>query len=308
LEHYYAHGKLLLTGEYVVLDGAKALALPTKLGQRLIVAEKECDKFNSWTAYLPNGKVWFKEYLCLDTPQQKDTFLNNIFDSIVSHISNDDKKERLYAGGYAFETILEFEPEWGLGSSSTLVSLLSQWSSVDPYQLLADSFGGSGYDIASATAHEPIYFQKLENSNRTSVANFNPKFKDSLYFIFLGIKQNSREGIRMYKSLEFGSRCIAVDTISSIADTIVSCENIEQFNYVLIQHETTIATLLSMPTVQATLFDDYSYGLIKSLGAWGGDFIMATSRASLEDTTAYFKSKGFAKIFNYSELILQKKS
>ncbi|MEM0993828.1 MAG: GHMP kinase, partial [Bacteroidota bacterium] len=32
---YYAHGKLLLTGEYAVLDGAVALAVPSKLGQRL---------------------------------------------------------------------------------------------------------------------------------------------------------------------------------------------------------------------------------------------------------------------------------
>ena len=30
---FYSNGKLLITGEYVVLDGAKALALPTKFGQ-----------------------------------------------------------------------------------------------------------------------------------------------------------------------------------------------------------------------------------------------------------------------------------
>ena len=32
---FYSNGKLLITGEYVVLDGAKALALPTKYGQNL---------------------------------------------------------------------------------------------------------------------------------------------------------------------------------------------------------------------------------------------------------------------------------
>ena len=35
---FYSNGKLLLTGEYVVLDGAKALAVPTRFGQNLIVA------------------------------------------------------------------------------------------------------------------------------------------------------------------------------------------------------------------------------------------------------------------------------
>jgi mevalonate kinase len=28
--NFYSNGKLLLTGEYLVLDGAKSLALPTK--------------------------------------------------------------------------------------------------------------------------------------------------------------------------------------------------------------------------------------------------------------------------------------
>ncbi len=305
MEHYYAHGKILLTGEYVVLDGAKALALPTQLGQSLRVEEKECNCINTWTALLPNGKIWFYESLILDNLQQEDSFLHKIFSSIGTYITDTEKKERLFAGGYAFETKLEFDPEWGLGTSSTLVSLLSQWSGVDAYQLLADSFGGSGYDIASATAQQPIFFQKMENGNRIIAAHFNPIFKNNLYFIYLGKKQNSREGITMYKSLDIGSRCVAVDTVSSISDTIVSCENLEQFNYVLTQHELTLAELLSTASVQATYFEDYKYGVIKSLGAWGGDFIMATSIASTEETTTYFKAKGFTTILKFSELILQ---
>ena len=36
---FYAKGKLLLTAEYAVLGGAKALGLPTKLGQSLDVTK-----------------------------------------------------------------------------------------------------------------------------------------------------------------------------------------------------------------------------------------------------------------------------
>ena len=36
---YYSNGKLLITGEYVVLDGATALAIPTKYGQSLCVSK-----------------------------------------------------------------------------------------------------------------------------------------------------------------------------------------------------------------------------------------------------------------------------
>lgn len=34
---FKSNGKLLLTGEYLVLDGAVALALPTKMGQIMTV-------------------------------------------------------------------------------------------------------------------------------------------------------------------------------------------------------------------------------------------------------------------------------
>ena len=36
-QKYYSNGKLLFTGEYVVLDGANALAFPTKFGQSMSV-------------------------------------------------------------------------------------------------------------------------------------------------------------------------------------------------------------------------------------------------------------------------------
>ena len=37
-QHFYAKGKILLTAEYFVLDGAKGLALPSRLGQAMGVS------------------------------------------------------------------------------------------------------------------------------------------------------------------------------------------------------------------------------------------------------------------------------
>lgn len=37
MNRFYSHGKFLLTGEYLVLEGALALALPLKLGQTMTV-------------------------------------------------------------------------------------------------------------------------------------------------------------------------------------------------------------------------------------------------------------------------------
>ena len=59
--HYFGHGKLLLSGEYVVLDGAKAIALPTKAGQSMTVRyERSFDPKLFWTSKDIHGNTWFQ--------------------------------------------------------------------------------------------------------------------------------------------------------------------------------------------------------------------------------------------------------
>ena len=53
---FYSHGKLLLSGEYVVLDGALSLAIPTKYGQSLILESIEESKF-LWKSFDENKNV-----------------------------------------------------------------------------------------------------------------------------------------------------------------------------------------------------------------------------------------------------------
>lgn len=72
------------------------------------------------------------------------------------------------------------------------------------------------------------------------------------------------------------------------------------FAHSLKNTERLISNSLDIPTVQSHLFPDFP-GEIKSLGAWGGDFILA---ASNEDVINYFKSKGYPTIIRYSDMIL----
>lgn len=55
---YDAHGKLLLTAEYFVLQGAKAIALPLQYGQRMDVSEGRQADVVSWKAFMQEG-LWF---------------------------------------------------------------------------------------------------------------------------------------------------------------------------------------------------------------------------------------------------------
>ncbi|MFN8135421.1 MAG: hypothetical protein U0Z17_09440 [Bacteroidales bacterium] len=54
----YFNAKLLLTAEYLVLNGAKALAVPLKFGQRLEVDENR-QGYISWQSVAHDGSTWF---------------------------------------------------------------------------------------------------------------------------------------------------------------------------------------------------------------------------------------------------------
>ncbi|MEL6275949.1 MAG: hypothetical protein AAFU03_12675, partial [Bacteroidota bacterium] len=154
---FHARGKLLLTGEYVVLDGAKALAVPTFLGQELHVQQNDTKEDFRWTSKTKDHTVWLA-FNWPDFPnntphlitgnQDQLNRLVDIFHSILE--LNTASVEQIR--GYHATTVLQFDQNWGLGSSSTLISLLSRWLGVDPFILLKKTFGGSGYDVACAQA------------------------------------------------------------------------------------------------------------------------------------------------------------
>ena len=50
---YTANGKLLLTSEYFILDGAKGLALPTKYHQKLVLQPIQSEILE-WKSYDEN--------------------------------------------------------------------------------------------------------------------------------------------------------------------------------------------------------------------------------------------------------------
>lgn len=302
MKKFYANGKLLLTGEYVVLDGALALALPTQYGQGLVV-EKRKDKGLKWESYDEHGKAWLQH-----TFQHFNTTVDNptverlrlIFNAI-QELNPDFQHNHTI-----LSTHLTFPKDWGLGSSSTLISLLSQWAEVNPFELLEKTFGGSGYDIACALSDQPILYQ-LEKKEDTIVptyqaAYFEPSFDEHLYFVYLGNKQDSREGIQRYKS-KVKKNSAVIEDITEITKKIYHAKSLLKFEMHLKRHETIISKLIGLPKVQDKHFE-YYWGVVKSLGAWGGDFVLVTSHKSYEETKRYFNEKGFEVFLRYEEMVL----
>ncbi|MEM9819969.1 MAG: GYDIA family GHMP kinase, partial [Bacteroidota bacterium] len=206
IHSFKAQGKLLLTGEYFVLDGALALALPTKLGQQLNIQKDEHTTHRlHWKSLTADGHCWFEGRFDLSNLNLIDSNNQEVgkrLQQILEQAKTLNPNFLEFPSGRSLkvETYLEFPRQWGLGSSSTLLSNIASWAQVDAYQLLAQSFGGSGYDLACAEAKGPIFFQKKAGKNEIDPCPFSPPFRDQLYFVYLEQKQNSREGIARYRS------------------------------------------------------------------------------------------------------------
>ena len=68
-----------------------------------------------------------------------------------------------------------------------------------------------------------------------------------------------------------------ISEISEITKNILNCDDYKMFNELISSHEQIISKLISKQTIKKELFNDFQ-GEIKSLGAWGGDFIMVHQR------------------------------
>lgn len=304
-QDFHANGKLLLTAEYFVLDGALALAIPTRFGQQLRVRTKPASQPQiHWRSKGVDGKEWFSAVFSLpdlaiesSSDQQIAERLKQLFQAIGQQ-RTDFWQVPL---SQEVETQLDFPHNWGLGTSSTLVATLAKWARIDPFLLLENTFGGSGYDIACANAPGPILYQRLAKPQFVNFP-YSPPFSDQLFFVFLGKKQNSRDGIQRYRQLTGKARETQIAEVNLLTTKILQAQNLEAFESITEKHENLISAALQLSKAKQLHFPDY-WGVIKSLGAWGGDFILATSNRSKAETKAYFQQKGFTVILEWAEMI-----
>ncbi len=163
IKRYYANGKLLISGEYLVLSGAEALAVPLKMGQWLEVGmisgeERPCLKWQAWML----DKEWFTATIQLpdmEIVQSSDPLIAGRLVKIFSEIT--EMNNGLFEPGksYSFSTVSTFDHSWGMGSSSALIANLARWAMIDPFDLFHRLNKGSGYDVAAALARRTHSFQ-----------------------------------------------------------------------------------------------------------------------------------------------------
>jgi len=303
---YFSPGKLMLTGEYVVLNGAKALAIPTgNYGQSLQITPHD-PSYHSWQSYEPCG-LWFEASFSPDLSgilHTNDKEVALVLLRLFQYIQS--KKPKVFEKNLYFKSELNFNRQWGLGSSSSLVANLAKWAKINPFALLNTGFGGSGYDVAVALENQTLIYQLLKQpptSNSYVYRNkfpvwqkvdFQPSFASEVFLVYLNQKQNSRREIKKYKNTLPSEKTIA--EINHITEQLALTTNLSDFKKLLNRHEEILSKILQRPTIKESLFPDYP-DTIKSLGAWGGDFVLATGNRK------YFEDKGFDTILELTEIL-----
>jgi mevalonate kinase len=309
MQQFYSHGKLLISGEYLVLQGALALATPCKFGQRMTVKEQEGENNLRWINEDANGTVL--DEVLLDKNDfmpfrgSLKTIDAAVYETLSKTLSACRKKNTAFLKKECSTTLtntLEFKRDWGLGSSSTFINNIAQFANVDAFQLNKEIFGGSGYDIACAKSSKPVFFRIDEEGPVYDSVHFSPPRQEQIFFVYLNQKQNSADAVVKFNVQEqnFSSE---METISEISEALLFCDYFPDFMQLLDEHEEVMQFVLQEEKVKTKFFSDFD-GVVKSLGAWGGDFVLAAAEMPAEEIKKYFQQKGFNIIFNYSEIIL----
>ena len=290
-------GKLLITSEYYVTKGSLALAIPTKFRQSL---DFKCDNSNrlKWKSYDKENDIWIDcefELSNFKITKNKNKHSKTL-QSILISANNINPEFLKNNGGGIVTTQLNFSRKWGLGTSSTLINNISKWANIDPYELLWSNYKGSGYDIACALAKRPILYKLENNIPIVKSIHFSPDYTKNIFFVYLNKKQDSNKEIDKFFELKISNQTI--NKLSDLTLEFVNSKTLLDFQNCLIKHENIISKTLKIDTIKNIYFKDYE-GQIKSLGAWGGDFILA---AGPLNSKKYFYDKGYNTVLNYKEI------
>jgi Mevalonate kinase len=304
-QNWYSNGKLMITGEYFVLFGAKALAMPVKYGQSLEIEEIDDEPGLMFVTHLC-GKPWFganfdsRTLEILNTDDcTKACYLQELL--LASRVLNPKflrKSKKLLV-----VSNINFDIKWGLGSSSSLISNIAWWAKIDPYELNRMISQGSGYDIACARSRRALLYSLTSHVPTVEHVTFNPACASQIWFVYLEKKEATEANLLVSKDKLSPTRS-QLKEISDISVDFTNATNVSEIEALMRRHEEIIAGALQKEPVQTLMFPDFK-GTIKSLGAWGGDFCMVVSVENEVYIRQYFEQKGFKTVLSFKDVIIR---
>lgn len=301
--NYYSHGKLLITGEYLIIKGAMALAAPVRFGQEMQIEVNSSDEYLKWESF-ELDRCWF--HAIFDTTFTKiiETSDSEVANRLLLWLMAADQLNPGFLKRQKFKKVIvksDFNLSWGLGSSSSLLSDIALWAEVDSFRLHKLLSKGSGYDVVCAHAEGPVFFSRNDEDYTVKKADFFPDFANKIYFIYLGRKQDSSLSVETFLA-EKNSFAKEIENVSELSIRMASAKSIDEFEMGIKEHEEIISSLLHCKRIKEERFSELK-GEIKSLGAWGGDFAMLTWHDTLMELKKYLATKNIDTIFTFKEII-----
>lgn len=308
---HWVPGKILLSGEYAVLDGATAVGLASRLGQSIEVYRGKVPGTLQWTALdhlkspwlevnynLHNG-LWTIEQTIstLHAPNEQAERLRqwlqeawNLMSAPTQTAGNSLNlwNTLLQEQGLEVQTRLDFPRHWGLGSSSSAIALIATWLGVDARRLYALTQNGSGYDLEVALQNSSILYelpQPLDGSRSSSGNGSGPSVQrinyrlpvgGQLWLVDTGGKQISSGEVIRYRNLDPNRRLACVSEISDLSKALAACGEVPVMMQDLARHDAIMEGLLGQTCLHRIAGQGFP-GRLKSLGAWGGDLFLAVS-------------------------------
>ncbi len=288
----------------MVLHGAKAFSLPLKFGQHSYFFESEqYSNTFKWLSF-ENNQIWFQasfDSITLE-PISQEHSESLIFVSRLIKAIKKLKPTIVFTKLEKVEHHLDFNRNWGLGSSSSLIYNMAQWAGINPFELHFEISKGSGYDIAAANSNSAFFYQLNKQIPSIKYIHWQIPFKHDLLFVYSGHKQDSAKSIKLNQNSTFTQEILT--EIDQISEQVAICKSLKHFINLLDRHENILSEYLNTKPVKQTNFQDFN-GTVKSLGAWGGDFLLAVGAESIDKTIKYFSEKNYTTYFKYSELIYE---
>jgi mevalonate kinase len=306
IETYKSNAKLMISGEYLVLRGAEALAIPLKFGQTLKVCEHSGKPLLAWKTIVI-GQHWFDAVFSLD-----EFVIGNTNDfPTAQNLREILMAARKIQPGFLkknnkYEAVseLDFDISWGLGSSSSLIVNIANWAGIDPFVLFEKVSVGSGYDLAAAMAAKPILYTLKEGKREIKEVDFYPGFHHQIYFTYLGKKRNSAQAVMNFKELPEKDLANKIHDINAITQAMLTAVELREFRKLMRDHEKIISGVLGVPPLSYKTLSDFN-GDMKSLGAWGGDFIMLATDMSREYVVSWLRKKEMNVWFTYEDIAIK---
>lgn len=301
---FSSRANLLISGEYFVLSGAQALAVPLKQKQHLRIEAYEDDNENlDWKVY-ELGKPSFKAVFSLPHLQIRTTYdIEKAFwlRSLLKEAMMVNPKFINASKSYKAISNIDFKTNWGWGSSATVIANVAKWSNIEAFKLNNKVSSGSGYDVVVSNSSTPVLYRFFKDRPEVQPVDFNPPFKHSIFFVYQGKKQSTSLSIQEYLSLGNKNTSLT-NEISSITRKMIQVQEIDEFMEILRTHEDIVSRTIGIPKLKDQYFNDFN-GEVKSLGAWGGDFAMVVSKLAKQDIKNYFYNKGLKTIFEFDDII-----